>query len=216
MTGLVGYGGGTVCRRNLAALERWGWGVVLTPFNVRRLPIRFMFDNGAWTDYVHKRPFSPERFHRAVHVLRDERERRPDFAVCPDLVARGLESLRFSISWRRDLPGDWPWYLAVQDGMAVADVEPELGPFGGVFVGGTSEWKLRTLPGWAALARRAGKALHVGRVNSLSRAFYAARVCGADSFDGTNWQRTWAGPQIERVARSAQLPLALYGPEVAR
>lgn len=207
---MIGYGGGTVCKGNVEQLRRWGWGMVITPFNPRPPVLRYMFDNGAWTDFIHKREFGAERFwnHLNQRILKNEVQ--PDFAVCPDLVAQGLKSLEFSLSWRRDLPDSVRWYLAVQDGMEPAHVAPWLEDFAGLFVGGTSEWKMRSTPGWAKLAREAGRKLHVGRVNTIPRAFYVAEVCGADSFDGTNWQRSWAGPQIERVVQGGQRALPLY------
>ncbi|MGB9885626.1 MAG: hypothetical protein ACPLRW_01340 [Moorellales bacterium] len=35
------------------------------------------------------------------------------------------------------LPPDWPWYLAVQDGLSLAEVEAALGGLAGIFLGGT-------------------------------------------------------------------------------
>lgn len=206
---MIGYGGGTVCKKNVEQLRRWGWGMVITPYNRRPPVLRFMLDNGAWTDFTHKRPFAADRFWNEMQRVR-KFDIRPDFAVCPDLVAQGLKSLDFSMGWRKDLPDDLLWYLAVQDGMEPQHVRPVIEKFAGLFVGGTSEWKMRSVPGWAKLARETGRLLHVGRVNTLPRAFYVAEVCGADSFDGTNWQRSWAGPQIEQVVRGAQRALPFY------
>lgn len=206
---MIGYGG-TVCKKNVEQLRRWGWGMVITPYNVRPPVLRYMFDNGAWTDFTHKRPFAADRFWNMMQRVRAY-DPQPDFAVCPDLVAQGLKSLEFSLGWRKDLPDDVRWYLAVQDGMEPEHVRPVIEKFAGLFVGGTSEWKMRSVPGWAKLARETGRLLHVGRVNTLPRAFYVAEVCGADSFDGTNWQRSWAGPQIEVVVRGAQRALPFYG-----
>lgn len=206
---MIGYGGGTVCKRNVEQLRRWGWGMVITPYNRRPPILRYMLDNGAWTDFTKNRPFSGERFWNEMQRLRAF-DVRPDFAVCPDLVAQGLRSLDFSMGWRKDLPEDLNWYLAVQDGMETSHVRPVLENFAGIFVGGTSEWKMRSVPDWARLSRESGKKLHVGRVNTLPRAFIVAEVCGADSFDGTNWQRSWAGPQIEQVVKGGQRALPLW------
>lgn len=45
---------------------------------------------------------------------------------------------------------------------------------------------------WARLGRRNGKPVHIGRVNTVPRAFTVGKLAGADSFDGNNWNRTWS------------------------
>lgn len=80
--------------------------------------------------------------------------------------------------------------IPVQDGVAVADVTPFLGPSVGVFVGGSpdTDWKERTTPLWAAACRARGAWCHVGRVNSQRRIAICA-AAGATSFDGTSATR---------------------------
>ena len=186
--------------------------MIIAPQNPKRSPIRYAVDNGAYYCWTRKLEWDELKFRKMLDRV-DTFDRRPDFGVVPDIVAGGMASLEFSLSWVGRLPAGYPWYLAVQDGMGEADVQPVLRQFGGIFVGGTSEWKMRSLPIWARAAKQNGKKLHVGRVNSLQRAFVVAQVFRADSFDGTNWNRLWNN--VKKPARvnldSAQGSLDLYG-----
>lgn len=105
-----------------------------------------------------------------------------------NVVAGGAASLALTVSWLPALSGYRLVLVAVQDGMLPEHVRPLLGDATGVFVGGTTAWKLRTLPLWGRLCREAGAWLHVGRVNSARRVHYAA-MCGAGSFDGSSVAR---------------------------
>jgi hypothetical protein len=98
----------------------------------------------------------------------------------------GLRSLRLSERWLFKLPGRR--LIAVQDGMSPTDVAPLLGPTVGVFVGGTTPFKLATMAAWGLLARERGAWLHVGRVNTARRVALCA-AAHADSFDGTSAMR---------------------------
>jgi hypothetical protein len=68
-----------------------------------------------------------------------------------------------------------------------------------VFIGGTTEWKLgpeaREI---VAEAKRRGKHVHMGRVNSRKRIAYAKSI-GCDSVDGSGWAKF----------RNAMMPLGL-------
>jgi hypothetical protein len=132
-----------------------------------------------------------------------------DFITVPDIVAGGLESLRFSEAWApRLVRYGRPLLLPVQDGMLPEDVDPVISSFRhapmGLFVGGSTEFKLGTLPLWAEYARMKNAWLHVGRVNSRTR----IRLCqdvGADSFDGSGasrWAKWAAALQATRVQAS--------------
>jgi hypothetical protein len=110
----------------------------------------------------------------------------PDFVVCPDEVAKGHDSLMFSVKWIRNLPAEGRYYLAVQDGMSLTEVELYLKWFSGLFVGGSLDWKLATSPEWVALAHKHQKPCHIGRVGTWNRIVWAARI-SADSIDSTSW-----------------------------
>lgn len=210
-TGMIGYGGGTTNKEQVAQLDRVGWGMMIGPVNPKRSALRYAVDNGAFPAWRDKKPWPEAKFLKMIDRILTF-ERKPDFIVCPDIVAAGPASLDFSMLWRNRLPKEWPCYLAVQDGMTTCGVLSVLDRFDGIFVGGTDVWKRNTAPLWAKLARPEGKKLHVGRINSLQGAFVQGKVVGADSIDGNNWNRTWLnGQKPARVIGDTQLPLDLWG-----
>jgi hypothetical protein len=180
---VIAYASRTGTRRNLAALRAAGWRLMVSARGVLRTEgFRYALDNGAWTAHQKGEPFDVAAFEKAYRELGQG----ADFVVVPDVVAGGLESLAFSLSWLARLDG--LRLLAVQDGMWEADVAPHLGPSVGVFVGGTTQWKERTTPAWARLARVRGAYCHVGRVNTARR-IAICRDAGADSIDGSSVSR---------------------------
>lgn len=91
--------------------------------------------------------------------------------------------------------------------MTDADVVQYIGPDVGVFVGGSTDWKLATLYDWAALAQSRGAWCHVGRVNSVRR-IRLCHLAGVDSFDGTSASRYSVElPKLERARRQPALDL---------
>lgn len=162
----------------------------------------YALDNGAWSAYTQGRPFDKPAFVRALRKLGSA----ADWTVLPDIVAGGMPSLERSLRWMRQVLDESPRaLLAVQDGMDVADVRPFIGERGGVFVGGSTDWKLRTLPAWAALARERGAWCHVGRVNTVRR-IKALLLAGATSFDGTSASRYAKSlPKLDSARRQLTL-----------
>ena len=78
--------------------------------------------------------------------------------------------------------------LPTQDGLTATDVRSYIGARIGLFVGGSTAWKLRSLPEWAELSRAAGCWLHVARVNSRKRILLCS-ANGVTSIDGTSATR---------------------------
>jgi hypothetical protein len=107
------------------------------------------------------------------------------FATAPDVVAD------FAATWARSRP--WlsrirelglPAALVAQDGMSV-DTFDGWDELDVLFVGGSTEWKLGAAArALVAEAKRRGKHVHMGRVNSRKRLRYAQAI-GVDSCDGT-------------------------------
>ena len=125
--------------------------------------------------------------------------------IVPDIVAGGLDSLRYSMEWVPRLSGVCPLLLAVQDGMTPDDVRSVVGPELGIAVGGSTEWKERTATAWGALARASGAYLHVLRVNTCRR-IAICRDAGADSFDGSSVSRFVCNlPRLDRARRQLSL-----------
>lgn len=157
---------------------------------------RWAFDNGAFTDWKNKVAFNEQEFLWRIRQIEElPLERMPDWCVCPDMVGKRL-SLLYSLDWRAYLeiyaPG-LKWYLAVQDYMVPDDVRYalDLERFSGLFVGGTTEWKLETGAAWVQLGHAAGLPVHIARVNGANRLQWAIDI-GADSVDGTGWVRAGA------------------------
>lgn len=183
----MAYASLTTNLRNLSVLRAAGWGLMISAVKIRSpRDFRYCLDNGAWTAFVEGRPFDEAAFLRAYERLGSG----ADFFVVPDIVAAGDRSLDYSLQWldRLGKPLSRP-LLAVQDGMMIERIEPLLVEYQlGIFLGGTTEWKKRTMRQWGELAQRLGVYYHVGRVNTRKRIMLCAAY-GADSFDGSSASR---------------------------
>lgn len=184
------YVGSTKSREMVAALREQDVGRMNNPEGVFR-PYdgeKWAADNGAYGLWMKGRPFNGDAFLRYLDRLL-KFDSAPRFAVLPDRVAEGLWSLEFSAGWIGKVPAGWPWYLAVQDGMTVPDVEPYADQIAGLFVGGTLRFK-STAPAWTSLGKRVGLPVHFGRAGPLNRIEFAYRM-GCESSDSTKPIRCW-------------------------
>jgi hypothetical protein len=201
---LIGYASNTGTRRNLAALQLHGWRILVTPEKPRPpAGFHYAIDNGAWGCFVRKVAFGA----RGFQALLDRHGAGADFVIVPDIVAEGDRSLEFSISWKDRMRGVERPLLAVQDGMTRGQVETVLESWTGlgIFLGGSTAWKLRTMGTWGALAATTGRYFHVGRVNTARRIRLCAEA-GADSFDGTSASRfAVTVPMLDRASRQPNL-----------
>ena len=193
--GVIPYASWTGTYRNLDALRKAGWHLLTgphimwghgwkAPLWTDKTVAPHALDNGAWSAYQKQEPFNGPAFERALDVAGHS----ADWIVVPDIVAGGRKSLEFSLSWLERMKQFKLNLLAVQDGMEPCDVQPHLSNRVGIFVGGTTEWKLDTMCRWGELARDVGCYLHIGRVNSCRRIRLCQKV-GAHSFDGTSATR---------------------------
>ena len=184
---MIGYASNTGTKRNLAALQSAGWRIMLTPDNpTPRQGLKHCIDNGAWGCHQKGIPFQPEPFERLVGTAGCN----ADFIVLPDIVGGGGNSLALSVSWLPRLNGYRSLLLPVQDGMDPKAVLAILRswPHLGIFLGGSTEYKLSTMRDWGVAAASLARWYHVARVNSRRRIRMAAH-CGATSFDGTSATR---------------------------
>ena len=115
---------------------------------------------------------------------RVQAQTQPQWVVVPDVVGDAVATFREWETWEPRLRHrKIPLALAVQDGMTPDAVrsscEPDV-----IFVGGTRQWKRRTLWNWC----REFPHVHVGRVN-YERWLWDAQRAGAKSTDGTGWFR---------------------------
>ena len=138
-------------------------------------------DNGAWSAHQQRRPFDEDRFRLVATTCGPA-----DFIVCPDVVMDWPGTVFMRDRWLDWLLNETAHrvLLPVQDGARSSEIRPLLGVRVGIFVGGSTAWKLSTMRGWADLAHEQGAYCHVGRVNWTGR----VRLCrdaGADSVDGS-------------------------------
>jgi len=106
----------------------------------------------------------------------------PRWLLVPDVVADRDATLRQWDAWAPRLTQfGWPLAFAAQDGMTSSDVPAEAAV---VFVGGSTEWKRRTMQDWCDGFDR----VHIGRINT-NRWLWECDRAGAESCDGTGWIR---------------------------
>ena len=141
------------------------------------------FDNGSYSYFLNGIKFNENeylrRFEKAYKIKND-----PYIAVLPDIVAGGELSLDFSLKWLEQLPKNWNWYLAIQDGMSFISVENALKDkeIKGIFLGGTDNFKGRYGLIYRQLADKMNKKYHFGRAGTLRRIRYVKEL-NCDSFD---------------------------------
>lgn len=128
------------------------------------------------------------------------------FVTVPDVVGDATATARQWVRWqsaprRRGLP----LAFVAQDGCIERDLVPLAHEFDCLFLGGTEPFRhANSTRQLVRAAKRAGKWIHVGRVNSARRIRWAAGL-GADSIDGTGWA----------VWRDANLPRGLAATQAA-
>lgn len=193
--------GDTRSRKYVEVLQELGWGRMVINKAIRPYEGEpWGFDNGAFRDHLRGKPFDESAFLRRLDKAYSLGT--PYLAVAPDIVCGGAKSLEFSLKWLDRLPGDWPWYLAVQDGMKIADVEPVLPRFAGIFLGGSDAFK-NTAYHWKELAHRYGKRFHYARAGTGRKIARAARV-GADSCDSAF--PLWIAQRLRKFVNSFKNP----------
>lgn len=183
---MIPYASRTGTRRNLAALRGAGWRLLISATGVHRDEgFQYAIDNGAWTAFQQGRPFDADAF----RLLLASHGAGADWIVCPDVVADAVSSLRMSERWLPEVEATGaPVLIAVQDGMVPSDVAPWVRGGAGIFLGGSTEWKLEQMQPWGEWCRREGAYYHVARVNTARR-IKLAQLAHADSIDGTSASR---------------------------
>lgn len=155
-------------------------GYIDTPAQGNRRPegVKWCADNGAFSDRFNEGKwwaFLNANAYAAADCL---------FAVAPDVVGDAAATLERSLLWLPKIRAlGYPAAFVAQDGAETVGVPWD--EFDCLFIGGTTEWKLGPHAREIAVeAKRRGKWLHMGRVNSERRFEYAAAI-GCDSADGT-------------------------------
>lgn len=149
--------------------------------------IPYALDNDAFSAWTKGTEWNVEEWRALLQWARFSGQS-PRWCIVPDVVADKTETLE---KWTRYAPEaanyGWPLAFAVQDGMTPDDVPEDADV---IFVGGTTEWKWRSLPTWCKNFRR----VHVGRVNEIRR-LYTCEEYGVESCDGTGWIRDPGDPR---------------------
>jgi len=145
----------------------------------------YALDNGAFPAFTNGVEWREEAF---VDLLRwaSQNPVSPRWVVVPDVVGEAERTLVEWARWARKISGDYGFRiaLAVQDGMgikAISQLRPQPDV---IFVGGTTEWKRKTIRKWCREFPR----VHVGRVNT-KHWLWECHHAGAESVDGTGWFR---------------------------
>jgi hypothetical protein len=162
---------------------RIGW--LVGPSAMRKTKLRswipFACDNDAFASFTTGKPWDEAAWLAMLTQIRND-GLTPKWVLVPDVVADREATLA---KWEQYAPVatryGWPLAIAVQDGMTPADI-PATAEV--IFVGGTTEWKWRSLPMWA----QTGMRVHVGRVNEIDRLHICERW-RVESVDGTGWMR---------------------------
>lgn len=163
-----------------------GLGHLYSPNNTKgpypHLP--YALDNGAFPAWTKGLPFDTAAWLGMIQWA-TEQSIQPQWVLVPDVVTNKTKTIE---SWHHYVPilrayydSDMPLAFAVQDGMEPRDVPKGAGV---VFIGGSTDFKWRTLETWCRYFPR----VHVGRVNSL-KGLVACSNAGAESCDGTGWFR---------------------------
>lgn len=166
--------------KTLNAMRDGRLGFIDTPAQGNRRPdgVAWCADNGCFSDKWDEDKwwsFLVRNAHHAPTCL---------FAVAPDVVGDAVGTAKKSSPWLgriREL--GYPVGFVAQDGQENLPVPWD--QIDCLFIGGTTEWKLgEAVRGLVSEAKRRGKWVHMGRVNSKRRYEYA-RIIGCDSVDGT-------------------------------
>lgn len=201
---MMAYASRTGTRRNLDALRAAGWGLLVSRAGEWRTEgfDRYVLDNGAWADFQAGRAFDEDAF----EALLDKLGSGAEWVVLPDIVAGGRASLDLSMRWLNRCLSVCPLVLLpVQDGMEEADVRGLVGRSVGIFLGGSTPWKLARMAAWGAFARQYSLHYHVARVNTEKR-IWLATAAGADSIDGSSATRYAVTlPMLDRAMKQGDL-----------
>ncbi len=185
-----------------------GWGLLISRAGVWRTEgfTRICGDSGAWSDFQAGRSFDEDAYDRFLDWLAAQ-PITADWLVLPDIVAGGLTLLELSCRFLNRCLSVAPQVLiAVQDGMTISDLETLIGPTIGIFLGGSTEWKLATMRYWGDFCYNRGVYYHVARVNSARRMLIAiqSRAHSVDGSSGTRYAVTI--PPLTRASRVKRHP----------
>jgi hypothetical protein len=153
----------------------------------------YALDNDRFSVWSKGKEWSESAYMDFVHKVH-EFENKPMWMAVPDVVTNAAKTFEWWKKWTGYLQQfPTPLALVVQDGMTAEQVRrvtprPEV-----IFVGGSTDWKWRTLKQWTLGFPR----VHVGRVNSR-KLLWGVHRAGAESSDGTRW---WTNKQFAQLVK---------------
>lgn len=167
---------------------------------ITRYELPIALDNGAFSN------FQPKKYRSIIQRIHNQQVK-IEWITVPDKVGDCTTTLSLFQTWQPEL-ADLPLAYVGQDGCEDQDIPWTA--FVCLFIGGTTKWKLSTAAcSVMAEAKRRGKTLHLGRVNSLKRIRFAyANHC--DSFDGSQcniWSRKYLNWTVNHLLNLQQQPL---------
>ena len=125
--------------------------------------------------------FDPARFFPYLERLQPWRSQWL-FTACPDVVGDAAATLDLYGEWAHQIKALCPVAFVAQDGQESLDFPLA---FDWLFIGGSTEWKMSAAADECiSRAKRLGKPVHVGRVNSIKRIRHF-QLMEVDSVDGT-------------------------------
>jgi hypothetical protein len=122
------------------------------------------------------------------------------WVACPDVVANAQETCNRWVEWYPQLEYlGLPAAFVGQDGIEAIPDQIPWHQMAALFIGGSTAWKLSDhAESLMREAKRRGKLVHVGRVNSLCRIRDVLMMCpSADSIDGRQFS-AWPDQHIPR------------------
>ena len=144
-------------------------------------------DNGAYSDFLKGTDFNGDSFISMCQYLGNG----ADWIAIPDIVGDGSATLQQAPIWikkLRSLNLDTMLLIVWQDGMTRSDLLPFVKDGIGVFIGGSTEGKLKAIPMVSELCREHDVWCHVGRVNTMQRVQYC-KAHKVKSVDGSGFSR---------------------------
>ena len=148
--------------------------------------------------------------HKFVRMLNRMRGMKPMWVVAPDVPFNAMETTRLFEIWEPVIRSyGFRVAYVTQDGQEEVPVPWDR--MDCLFIGGTTKYKLGAyVRRLVQEAKRCGKWIHMGRVNSVTRIQYAQSI-GVDSVDGTGYSMAPETniPKALRVLENEQLALQL-------
>jgi hypothetical protein len=222
--GIIGYGSHIDAKKSPSAVQRvrlfrkYGMRCIIVPQHFKGKQKRlfdrelalylcgFAIDNGAYTCHLHKTEFPEERFLELCNLFGNG----ADWIAIPDVVADGKKTLDILPIWLDKIKkhtSNTNLLLVWQDGMTLEDITPFLKQGIGVFIGGTTEGKLKNMYWICKICKKYKVLCHVGRVNTYKR-IKLCKNAGAISFDGSGWSRfICTMMHLEKIITERQLSL---------